>query len=158
MINVYGAVGGIRIGRGNRGTRRNPPPVPLCQPQVPHELIWVRTSVTAVGSQRQTSRDVTLWNRVEVDESMEERVTSIVRVMLCFATILLVTLTSETSDSLQTTRRYNSEDRNLRSFNMLTTARHCILSWASWNTLTRLNGRLEFCVVYITMLSVELTI
>jgi hypothetical protein len=28
----YGAVGGIRIGRGNRSTRRKPAPVPLCPP------------------------------------------------------------------------------------------------------------------------------
>jgi hypothetical protein len=34
----YGAVGGIRIGRGNRSTRRKPAPVPLCPPQVPHDL------------------------------------------------------------------------------------------------------------------------
>jgi hypothetical protein len=27
-----GEVGGMRIGRGNRNTRRKPAPVPLCQP------------------------------------------------------------------------------------------------------------------------------
>jgi hypothetical protein len=30
----YGAVGGMRIGRGNRSTRRKPAPVPLCPPQI----------------------------------------------------------------------------------------------------------------------------
>jgi hypothetical protein len=39
----YGAVGGMRIGRGNRSTRRKPAPVPLCPPQIPHHLIWDRT-------------------------------------------------------------------------------------------------------------------
>jgi hypothetical protein len=34
----YGAVGGMRIGRGNRSTRRKPDPVPLCPPQIPHYL------------------------------------------------------------------------------------------------------------------------
>jgi hypothetical protein len=34
----YGAVGGMRIGRGNRSTRRKPAPVPLCPPQIPHDL------------------------------------------------------------------------------------------------------------------------
>jgi hypothetical protein len=34
----YGAVGGMRIGRGNRSTRRKPAPVPLCPPQFPHDL------------------------------------------------------------------------------------------------------------------------
>jgi hypothetical protein len=32
-----GAVGGMRIGRGNRSTRRKPAPVPLCPPQIPHD-------------------------------------------------------------------------------------------------------------------------
>jgi hypothetical protein len=30
-----GEIGGM-IGRGNRSTRRNPAPVPLCPPQTPH--------------------------------------------------------------------------------------------------------------------------
>jgi hypothetical protein len=34
----YGAVGGMRIGRGNRSTRRKPAPVPPCSPQNPHDL------------------------------------------------------------------------------------------------------------------------
>jgi hypothetical protein len=34
----YGAVGGMRIGRGNRSTRRKPAPVPLCPPRIPHDL------------------------------------------------------------------------------------------------------------------------
>jgi hypothetical protein len=40
----YGAVGGMRIGRGNRSTRRKPAPVPLCPPQIPHDPTWDRTS------------------------------------------------------------------------------------------------------------------
>jgi hypothetical protein len=31
-----GEIGGMIIGRGNRSTRRNPAPVPLCPPQTPH--------------------------------------------------------------------------------------------------------------------------
>jgi hypothetical protein len=34
----YGVVGGMRIGRGNRSTRRKPAPVSLCSPQIPHDL------------------------------------------------------------------------------------------------------------------------
>jgi hypothetical protein len=34
----YGAVGGIRNGRGNRSTRRKPAPVPLCPSQTPYDL------------------------------------------------------------------------------------------------------------------------
>jgi hypothetical protein len=39
----YEAVGGMRIGRGNRSTRRKPAPVPLFPPQIPHDLTWDRT-------------------------------------------------------------------------------------------------------------------
>jgi hypothetical protein len=51
----YGAVGGMRIGRGNRSTRRKPPPMPLCPPQIPHDLIWARTPAAKVRSQRLTA-------------------------------------------------------------------------------------------------------
>jgi hypothetical protein len=33
----YGAVGGMRIGRGNRSTQRKPVPMPLFPPQIPHD-------------------------------------------------------------------------------------------------------------------------
>jgi hypothetical protein len=33
-----GGIGGMMIGRGNRSTRKNPDPVPLCPPQTPHAL------------------------------------------------------------------------------------------------------------------------
>jgi hypothetical protein len=37
MINEYEEVGGTRIGRGNRSTRRKPAPEPLRPPQNPHD-------------------------------------------------------------------------------------------------------------------------
>jgi hypothetical protein len=49
-----GAVGGIRIGRGNRSTRIKPAPVPLCPPQIPHDLTCARSRVAAVGTRRLT--------------------------------------------------------------------------------------------------------
>jgi hypothetical protein len=51
----YAAVGGIRIGRGNRSTRRKPALVPLCPPQMSHDLTWARTRTDAVGSRRLTA-------------------------------------------------------------------------------------------------------
>jgi hypothetical protein len=33
-----GEFGGMMIGKGNRGTRRKPAPMPLCSPQISHEL------------------------------------------------------------------------------------------------------------------------
>jgi hypothetical protein len=50
-----GAVDGIRIGRGSRNTWRKPVPVPLCPPQIPHDLTWARTLAAAVGSRRLTA-------------------------------------------------------------------------------------------------------
>jgi hypothetical protein len=36
----YGAVGGMRIVRGNPSIRRKLAPLPLCTPQIPHDLTW----------------------------------------------------------------------------------------------------------------------
>jgi hypothetical protein len=47
--------GGMRIGWGNRSTRRKPTPVPLCSPQIPHDLTWARNRAAAVGSRRLTA-------------------------------------------------------------------------------------------------------
>jgi hypothetical protein len=38
-----GAIGKIKIGRGNRSTRRKPAPVPIRPPQIPHDLTRART-------------------------------------------------------------------------------------------------------------------
>jgi hypothetical protein len=50
-----GAIGVMTIGRGNRSTRRKPVPVPLCPPQIPHDLTWAQTWAAVVGSQRLTA-------------------------------------------------------------------------------------------------------
>jgi hypothetical protein len=48
-----GAIGEMRTGRGDRITRRKPSLVPLCAPQIPHDLTWARTqAAAAVGSRR----------------------------------------------------------------------------------------------------------
>jgi hypothetical protein len=46
------ATGGMKIGSGNRSTRRKPAPAPLCPPQIPHDQTRARTRAAAVGSQR----------------------------------------------------------------------------------------------------------
>jgi hypothetical protein len=51
----FGAIGGMKIGRGNRSIRRKPASLPLCPPQVPHYLTRARTWAAAVGSQRLTT-------------------------------------------------------------------------------------------------------
>jgi hypothetical protein len=45
----------MRFGRGNLGTRRKPAPVPLCPPQILHDLTRARTRPATVGSQRLTA-------------------------------------------------------------------------------------------------------
>jgi hypothetical protein len=47
--------GGIKIGRGDRSTRRKPTPVPLWLPQIPFDQTRERTLAAAVGSQRLTA-------------------------------------------------------------------------------------------------------
>jgi hypothetical protein len=49
-----GEFGGMKIGRGNRNTRRKPAPAPLCQPEIPLDQTLARTRAAAVGSQRLT--------------------------------------------------------------------------------------------------------
>jgi hypothetical protein len=38
-----GAIAGMKIGRGNRSTRRKTAPAPLCPPQIPHDQTRART-------------------------------------------------------------------------------------------------------------------
>jgi hypothetical protein len=47
-----GAIGGMKIGRGNRNARRKPAPAALCPPQIPLDQARDRTRAAAVGSQR----------------------------------------------------------------------------------------------------------
>jgi hypothetical protein len=49
-----GAIGGMKIGMGNRSTRRKPAPAPRCPPQIPHDQTRAQTRAAAVGSQRLT--------------------------------------------------------------------------------------------------------
>jgi hypothetical protein len=49
-----GEIGGMKIGRGNRSTRRKSAPVPVCPPQTPHAA-QRRTRAVAVGTQRLTA-------------------------------------------------------------------------------------------------------
>jgi hypothetical protein len=52
---IWSIFGGMRIGRGNRSSRRKPVLVPLCPPQIPHDLTRDRTQAAAVGSRRLTA-------------------------------------------------------------------------------------------------------
>jgi hypothetical protein len=51
----YGAVGGMRNGKGNQSTQRKPPTVPLCSPQIPHDLTLAQTRAAEAGSFRLTA-------------------------------------------------------------------------------------------------------
>jgi hypothetical protein len=52
--NEYGAIGGM-TSREKRSTGIEPAPMPLCPPQIPHEMTWARARATAIGSQRLTA-------------------------------------------------------------------------------------------------------
>jgi hypothetical protein len=45
----------MKIGRGNRSTRRKPAPAPLFPPQIPIDQTRDRTRAATVGSQRLTA-------------------------------------------------------------------------------------------------------
>jgi hypothetical protein len=59
-----GAVGRMRISRGNRSTRRKPTPVSLRPPQIPHGPTWARIRAATVGSRRLTAWDMALPDMV----------------------------------------------------------------------------------------------
>jgi hypothetical protein len=50
MRMIFGAIGGIKFGRGNRSTRRKPTPAPLCPPQNPTWQIRSRTPDRSGGN------------------------------------------------------------------------------------------------------------
>jgi hypothetical protein len=50
-----GEFGGIKVGKGNRRTRRKPATAPLRPPQIPLDQTRVRTWAAAVGIQRLTA-------------------------------------------------------------------------------------------------------
>jgi hypothetical protein len=56
MIDEYGALGGMTIGRGNRNTARKSVLMPLRPPHILHNRTWDRYRTTAVGS-----RPLTAW-------------------------------------------------------------------------------------------------
>jgi hypothetical protein len=41
-----GKIGGMKIGKGNRSTRRKPAPAPLCPPQIPPPVLQMRCSLS----------------------------------------------------------------------------------------------------------------
>jgi hypothetical protein len=49
----------MRIGRGNRSTRRKRTLVPVCSPQIPYDLTWDLTRAAAVGTRRLTASTMT---------------------------------------------------------------------------------------------------
>jgi hypothetical protein len=59
IADKYGAVGKMRIGKGNRSILRKPVPVPLCPRQIPHDL----TRTTAARNRRPTTE---LWHSYSV--------------------------------------------------------------------------------------------
>jgi hypothetical protein len=54
MNNEYGAVGGMKDGRGNERTGRKHALLPFCPPQIPHDLTLNAARATELGSRRLT--------------------------------------------------------------------------------------------------------
>jgi hypothetical protein len=58
-----GAVGRMRIGKGNRSTRR-PAPMPLLSPQIPHDLTWARILRSYMWWDMLTQAASLMWSRI----------------------------------------------------------------------------------------------
>jgi hypothetical protein len=75
LANVCGAFGGMGCGTGNRSTPKNAPPpsVPLCPPQISHDLTRARNLAVAVGSRRLTARTTErpLWHYCWIVRSLK---------------------------------------------------------------------------------------
>jgi hypothetical protein len=52
MMDECGAVGGMEIAKETEELKENPPLMPHCPPQIPGNVIWNRTGVSAVGNRR----------------------------------------------------------------------------------------------------------
>jgi hypothetical protein len=64
-------VGGMRICKGNRSTRRKSTPAPLCPPHILHDLIWDRTLATEVKSRRLTAWDMAPPRQVSTSTNLQ---------------------------------------------------------------------------------------
>jgi hypothetical protein len=65
-----GAISGMKIGRGNRSTRRKPAPVTLFPPQIPHDLTWARTRAAGLESRRLTAWGPELWHGLSIGHTL----------------------------------------------------------------------------------------
>jgi hypothetical protein len=91
-----GAVGGTRIGRGNRSSRRKSAPVPLCPPQIPRDLTWDRARAAAMGNQRLTASAIACPNVVITNIISDKRrhAVSLKEIRTLFRLYILLLLTA----------------------------------------------------------------
>jgi hypothetical protein len=84
MIDDCGAIGGMKIGRGNRSTRIKPAPAPLCPPQITHDQAQSRTRVAAVGIQR-----LTAWPMARPKKFYVNKISTYVD-LICYSIIIII--------------------------------------------------------------------
>jgi hypothetical protein len=70
-----GAIGGMKIGRGNRSTQRKPAPAPLCPPQISHDQTRARTPARRGGkpATNRLSYGAALYNLLRCDSMPSSR-------------------------------------------------------------------------------------
>jgi hypothetical protein len=56
-----GAIGGMKIGRGNRSTRRKLAPAPLCPPQIPYDQIRLELLYSSAEWQNASLASEPVW-------------------------------------------------------------------------------------------------
>jgi hypothetical protein len=98
-----GAIGGMKIVRGNWVTQRKPAPAPLCPPQIPHDHTRARNPDCHAG------KPVT--NRLSYGTAL-----LVPCLDYSLAVKMEVICSSEMSGFLWTTLRYNQEDCTLHNY------------------------------------------
>jgi hypothetical protein len=80
-----GESGRMKIGRGNRSTRRNPAPAPICSPLIPLDQTGARTWPAVVGRQR-----LTAWAMARLKETPKNftfKIKAVTANLLLFAAV-----------------------------------------------------------------------
>jgi hypothetical protein len=90
----------MRIGRGNRSTRRKPAPMPLCPPQIPHDL---GSNPGRRGGKPATNRlsygtaVINMWHHMQ-QKSTNRRPRTIMRVVLSWQVASICSRSRPTDD------------------------------------------------------------
>jgi hypothetical protein len=109
-----GEFSGMKIGRGNRSTRRKPVPAPHCPPQIPLDQTRARTRAAAAGSQRLTDWTTNITIRTKPEMALHVLLAS--SSFLCLSSWWFFFLLYHRNNIKQTPRLMKSNSLYFRSW------------------------------------------